>query len=36
MYALANTDMSIFFYFFGSLILLVMIIFVINLFKKDS
>jgi len=36
MYALANTDMSIFFYFFGSLILLVIIIFVINLFKKDA
>lgn len=35
MNALANTDMSIFFYFFGSLMLLVMIIFVINLFKKD-
>ena len=35
MNALANTDMSIFFYFFGSLILLVIIIFVINLFKKD-
>jgi hypothetical protein len=35
MYALANTDMSVFFYFFGSLILLVIIIYVINLFKKD-
>ncbi len=35
MYALANTDMSVFFYFFGSLILLVIILFVINLFKKD-
>jgi hypothetical protein len=35
MYTLANTDMSVFFYFFGSLILLVIIIFVINLFKQD-
>lgn len=35
MYALANTDMSVFFYFFGSLILFVIAIFVINLFKKD-
>jgi hypothetical protein len=35
MYALANTDMSVFFYFFGSLILLVIIIYAINFFKKD-
>lgn len=35
MYALANTSMSVFFYFFGSLILLVIIVFVINLIKGD-